>query len=150
MDELTLLDWKRRIPRKLYEAIRKAPEPELAWRRWREVRDDLFRSHPQTPLPPERREAFDGVPYFDYDPALRVLGVVEPAKRERREIATSGEHPYSFTRFARVRFELSGGRARTRSVLAFDGYGGGPVPLVRRCDERPGRPTAPDAICSTP
>ena len=64
------------------------------------MRDDLFRSHPQTPASPPRADFEAGVPYFDYDPALRVLGVVEPAERDTREIATSGEHPYSFTRFA--------------------------------------------------
>ena len=77
MDELTLLDWKRRIF-ELYEAIRSDTDPEHAWRRWRDVRDELFRTHPQSPLPAERRAAFGGIPTFDYDPAFRVLGVVEP------------------------------------------------------------------------
>jgi hypothetical protein len=123
MDELTLLDWKRRIF-KLYEEIRQSPEPERAWQRWRDVRDELFRAHVQSPLLPERRASFDGVPYFDYDPALRVLGVVEPAERERREIATSGERPYSFTRFARVRFALSDVE-HALDLYWLDGYGGG-------------------------
>jgi uncharacterized protein (DUF1684 family) len=123
MDELTLLDWKRRIF-ELYEEIRQSPEPERAWQRWRDVRDELFRAHPQSPLLPERRASFDGVPYFDYDPVLRVLGVVEPAERERREIATSGERPYSFTRFARVRFALSDVE-HALDLYWLDGYGGG-------------------------
>jgi uncharacterized protein (DUF1684 family) len=123
VDELTLLDWKRRIF-ELYEEIRHDPEPERGWRRWRETRDELFRSHPQTPLPPERRAAFDGIDYYDYDPALRVLGVVEAAKREQREIATSGERPYSFTRFAHTRFELAGAE-HTLDLYWLDGYGGG-------------------------
>ena len=123
MEELTLLDWKRRIF-ELYEEVRHDPEPERGWRRWRETRDELFRSHPQTPLPAERRDSFDGVPYYDYDPALRVLGSVEPAERERREIATSGERPYAFTRFARTRFELSG-EEHALDLYWLDGYGGG-------------------------
>jgi uncharacterized protein len=123
VDELTLLDWKRRIF-ELYEAIRGDPDPEHGWRRWCETRDQLFRTHPQSPLPAERRSAFDGVPYFDYDPALRVLGVVEAAEREQREIATSGERPYSFTRFARTRFELAG-KELALDLYWLDGYGGG-------------------------
>jgi uncharacterized protein (DUF1684 family) len=123
VEELTLLDWKRRIL-ELYEEIRHDPEPERGWRRWRETRDELFRSHPQTPLPPERLDSFDGVPYYDYDPALRVLAVVEASEREQRHIATSGEHPYSFTRFARTRFELSG-EEHTLDLYWLDGYGGG-------------------------
>jgi uncharacterized protein len=121
--ELELLDWKRRIF-ELYADVRRDPDPERAWSRWRETRDMLFATHPQTPLPPETRQRFDGLPYFDYDPALRVHAAVVPAERTSREIATSGDHPYLFTRFARASFELDG------SELALDlywleGYGGG-------------------------
>jgi uncharacterized protein len=122
MDELTLLDWKRRIF-ELYAEIRAAADPAEAWRRWRAVRDALFASHPQTPLTAEARATFTGLPYFDYDPALRVVGAVEPAPLERREIATSGEEPYAFTRFARVRFALAG--EQTLDLNWLDGYGGG-------------------------
>lgn len=115
------MDWKRRVF-DLYAAVR-AAAPEAGWRRWRETRDELFRSHPQSPLLPEEREAFEGLPYFDYDPALRVLAGVEPAERERREIATSGEQPYSFTRFAKARFELD--NEQTLDLYWLDGYGGG-------------------------
>jgi hypothetical protein len=120
IDELTLLDWKRRIFA-LYAAIRREPQPERAWALWCETRDDLFRSHPQTPIPPGT--AFGGLTYFDYDPALRVLAEVEPAERVVREIATSGEHPYSFTRFGVARFELDG--AQSLDLYWLDGYGGG-------------------------
>jgi uncharacterized protein (DUF1684 family) len=119
-DELTLLDWKRRIF-ELYSNVRAERDPETAWRHWREVRDELFRSHPQTPIP--AGTSFEHLPYFDYDPELRVLGTVEPAERVTREIATSGEHPYSFTRFARVRFTLA--HEHALDLYWLDGYGGG-------------------------
>jgi uncharacterized protein (DUF1684 family) len=123
MDELTLLDWKRRIFA-LYADVRDAPDPERAWRRWREVRDELFRLHPQSPLPPDRREGFEGLAYFDYDPALRAFAEVEGAPHERREIATSGEAPYAFTRFARARFELADAE-QSLDLYWLEGYGGG-------------------------
>ncbi len=123
MNELTLLDWKRRIF-ELYAEVRADDDAERGWRHWRLVRDELFASHPQTPLPPDRRSSFDGLPYFDYDPALRVLGTVEAAEPVRREIATSGEHPYSFTRFARTTFDLAGA-PHTLDLYWLDGYGGG-------------------------
>jgi uncharacterized protein len=123
MDELTLLDWKRRIF-ELYAGIRNDAEPERAWRRWRDVRDELFRSHPQTPLTAAEHATFGGLPTFEYDPSLRVLGAVEPAEHERREIATSGERPYAFTRFARTRFELAGAE-HALDLYWLDGYGGG-------------------------
>jgi uncharacterized protein (DUF1684 family) len=119
IDELDLMDWKRRVFA-LYAEVR-AGGPRDAWERWRAVRDELFRSHPQSPLPD--RASFGGLPYFDYDPALRVLADVEPVERVRREIATSGEEPYSFTRFARARFELDG--ERELDLYWLDGYGGG-------------------------
>jgi uncharacterized protein len=123
LDELTLLDWKRRIF-DLYAGIRSDPDPERAWRGWRETRDHLFRAHPQSPLRPETRASFAGLPAFDYDPALRVLATVDPAESLLREIATSGEQPYTFRRFARARFELAG-EERTLDLFWLEGYGGG-------------------------
>ena len=117
--ELDLLDWKRRVF-ELYAAVRADSDAERAWRRWRETRDDLFANHPQSPLTPEQRATFTGVPYYDYDPALRVLADTEPAERVQRAIATSGEEPYSFTRFARAVFD-----DRSLDLYWLDGYGGG-------------------------
>jgi uncharacterized protein len=121
VNELELLDWKRRIF-ELYAEVRRL-EPAAGWRLWRDTRDVLYRSHPQTPLPPEARATFSGLPCFDYDPALRVLAEVKPATHERREIATSGEKPYAFTRFARALFELDGDQSL--DLYWLEGYGGG-------------------------
>jgi uncharacterized protein (DUF1684 family) len=134
VDELDLLDWKRRVF-DLYAAVRAARSPEDGWRAWRRTRDELFRSHPQSPIPAAEQAAFDGLPYFDYDPRLRVLAVAEPAERVQREIATSGEEPYSFTRFATARFELDGERGL--DLYWLDGYGGGV--FLSFADETSGR-----------
>jgi uncharacterized protein (DUF1684 family) len=123
VDELDLLDWKRRIFA-LYAEVRGAGDPAASWHRWRAARDELFGTHPQTPLPPETRSRFAGLPYFDYDTSLRALATVEPAPREQRAIATSGEQPYPFTRFARARFTLAGAE-HTLDLYWLDGYGGG-------------------------
>ena len=88
------------------------------------ARRELFAAHPQTPLPQETRAAFKSLPYFDYDPELRVLAAVEPAERVQREIATSGERPYSFTRFARAVFAVHG-QGQSLDMYWLDGYGGG-------------------------
>jgi uncharacterized protein (DUF1684 family) len=117
MDELTLLDWKRRVFQ-LYADVRSDPDPEHAWRHWRDVRAELFATHPQAP-------ARDARPaYYDYDPSLRALAAVEPAERVTREIATSGDHPYVFARFARARFDLHG-EEQTLDLYWLEGYGGG-------------------------
>ena len=137
LDELTLLDWKRRIF-DLYASIRADPDPERAWGAWRATRDGLFRSHPQSPIPREERDSFAGLPFFDYDPASRVLAAVEPAESVLREIATSGEEPYTFRRFARARFELAG-EERTLDMFWLEGYGGGV--FVSFADATSGRET---------
>ncbi len=137
LDELTLLDWKRRVF-ELYAAIRADPDPERAWGNWREARDELFRSHPQSPIPADERASFDGLPYFDYDPSFRVLATIEPAEAVLREIATSGEQPYTFRRFAYGRFELAG-EERALALFWLEGYGGGV--FVSFADATSGRET---------
>ena len=89
MDELELLDWKRQIFA-LYAEVRAAADARAAWNQWRDVRDELFRAHPQSPLPPETRTGFGGLDYFDYDPGLRISAEVAPAEPEARAIGASG------------------------------------------------------------
>jgi uncharacterized protein (DUF1684 family) len=47
-----------------------------ALRRNRAEKDDFFADHPQSPIPPEDREGFDGLTYFDPDPSYRVEATV--------------------------------------------------------------------------
>jgi hypothetical protein len=122
---LDLLDWKRRIFG-IYAEIRAAADAKAVWSRWRAVRDELFATHPQSPLLLADRTGFTGLPYFDYDPRARVLADVVSANPEHYDIATSGEQEgsYGFTRFAVARFELSGQPAELE-LYWLDGYGGG-------------------------
>jgi uncharacterized protein (DUF1684 family) len=122
---LDLLDWKRRVFG-LYAEARASSHPEAAWTRWREGRDELFTSHPQSPLAPEDRPSFAGLPYFEYDPGGRVLADVAPAEPEHYDIATSGEEEgtYGFTRFAHATFEFDGKPCQLE-LYWLDGYGGG-------------------------
>lgn len=123
MNELELLDWKRHIS-ELYAEVRASPDPEVAWRHWRAVRDELFRTHAQSPLTAEGRERFTAVEYFPYDASLRVLADVEPAEDVVREIAGSAGSSTRFRRIGRARFELDGA-PQTLDLLWLEGYGGG-------------------------
>ena len=87
-DTLALLDWKRRVFA-LYAAVRTMP-PESCWELWRETRDELFRSHPQSPLPGDRRAAFGGLEYWPYDAQARVLAHLEDIEAAPTPIETSG------------------------------------------------------------
>lgn len=85
---LSLTDWRRRVSR-LYEDVRTAPDPAAAWGEWRAVRDELFASHPQSPLPQDGRAEFLGLDYYDYRPDARVLADLRPAAPTRVQIAAS-------------------------------------------------------------
>jgi uncharacterized protein len=137
MELLDLLDWKRRIFR-LYAEVRESFDPEAAWRHWRDVRDDLYRSHPQSPLRPEDRAGFAGISYFGYDPALRVLADVTPAPAAPRAIHGSAGSAIAFRRFGRAGFELAGAE-QSLELHWLEGYGGGV--FLAFTDETSGRET---------
>ncbi len=122
-ETLELLDWKRRVFA-LYAAVRDEPEPERAWLLWRETRDRLYRTHPQSPLEPESRARFSGLDYFDYDPRLRLTAPVIASPERVDELPVSRGELIRFRRFATVELELDGG-ARTLETYWLDAYGGG-------------------------
>jgi uncharacterized protein len=74
---LTLADWRRTIG-DLYAEIRSraASDPVAALDRWRSVREGLYRDHPQSPVPADRRAAFRAH-HFAHDPSLRFEVAVE-------------------------------------------------------------------------
>jgi uncharacterized protein (DUF1684 family) len=121
-DTLTLLDWKRRMFA-LYAAVR-SMDPESGWELWRDTRDELFRSHPQSPLPAERRASFEGLEYWPYDPEARVLAELEDVEAQPMGVATSGTEEILFRPFARASFELRS-EPLTLEVSWLAAYGGG-------------------------
>ena len=113
LEQLTLLDWKRRIFA-LYEEVRAADDPEAAWRSWCDERADLYRSHPQSP-----RVGAEPA-YFPYDAGLRFEAQVEPVEPAPFEIAGSAGSVTRFMRFARARFSEN-----ALELYWLDAYGGG-------------------------
>jgi len=114
---LELLDWKRRVL-SLYAAVRALP-PEAGWALWRETRDELFRSHPQSPLP-----GYTGLVYYDYDPAARVLAELEDVEAPPQALETSGPDSMLFKPFAHAHFALRGEQLALE-LDWLEGYGGG-------------------------
>jgi uncharacterized protein len=80
-------DWRRRV-HDLYRAVRAEPDPRLAHRAWADARRELLRTHPASPVPADRREAFAGGQVAPYDTAVRFEVAVRPAPPERRELVT--------------------------------------------------------------
>jgi uncharacterized protein len=123
-DHLDLWDWRRRIA-ELYAEIRAHGEPERAWRLWRDQRDGLFRSHPQSPLDQSRRRSFAGVPLFDYDPAFRHVVDLAPAPNVERHALSGGRDGYvQLIPFART-VGLGARCGGELTLYWLGGYGGG-------------------------
>jgi uncharacterized protein (DUF1684 family) len=123
MDELDLLDWKRRVLA-LYAAVRAEPDAERATAAWRAGRDELFAHHLQSPLPAARRAAFGGLPYFPFDPSARVTAEVRPASRTRFELEGSAGEPMAFVRFGVAAFRLGESDCELE-LYWLDAYGSG-------------------------
>jgi|ERR1700731_4426352 len=117
---LDLADWRRRVG-DLY----RLSGPDVLTR-FRQGRDELFRTHPQSPLNEEARARFKALRYFDHDPAYRIQPRVEPAEAgDPLEIDTGGEDGViTYRRAGRLRFRL-GGEDCELTVFSLVGYGGG-------------------------
>jgi uncharacterized protein len=119
-----LWDWRRRVA-ELYATVRAMEPPRLAWQLWRETRDELFRSHPQSPLAPTDRERFAGLALFDYDPALRLAAELEPAEDAAPVTMVAGGdgevHLAPFARTCGLAWRLGG----ELTLYWIGGYGGG-------------------------
>ena len=104
--ELELTDW-RRLVGELYAAVRAEDDPARGHALWRRGRDELFRSHPQSPLLPGDPLRTTGVPYWPYDPRLRFdvplleAEQADQADQVKRDVPTS-EGTTPMTRLGRV------------------------------------------------
>ncbi|MCU1577813.1 MAG: hypothetical protein JWP19_17 [Rhodoglobus sp.] len=87
MTALDVADWRRRVF-SLYSSVRGATDLPAAHDAWRRGRDELFATHPSTPLLPEDRAAFAGLPVQPYDPRWRFEVILEPAEERRLEVET--------------------------------------------------------------
>jgi len=95
---LQLVDWRRRVFG-LYAGARQlsAQNPAAGHELWRSGRDELFAGHPQSPLLPDDRAAFTGLPVADYDPDWRFEVEVHRAEEPLRldvETGTDGTVPF--------------------------------------------------------
>lgn len=115
-DYLDLVDWRRRVG----DAYRSG-----SLDAWRAARDRLFKEHPQSPIPPEARDAFQGLRWFDPDPAYRVTARLVPGDEGLVEIDTGGEDGViRYRRIGLLSFRLLE-QDCTLTVLSVIGYAGG-------------------------
>lgn len=120
---LELADWRREIGR-LYAAVRAEPDPERGHQWWRTERDRLFRTHPQSPLPPHDPLRTTGLPYWPYDRSLRFeLPLLPAPEATRLQIPTDGDLITAMRLLGTV--ELPTPVGRSVDVWWLDQYGGG-------------------------
>ena len=70
-EALELSDWRRQVS-ELYAQVRQGAGTVAAWTLWREHKQRLYREHPQSPVPRDRRAAHVFA-CFDHDPGLRTV-----------------------------------------------------------------------------
>ena len=133
MDALDIVDWRRHVFA-LYAEVRAEPDPAAAHARWRAVRDGLFATHPASPLLPEQRDAFAGLPVPDYDPAWRFEVEVEKAEPRQIEVTSGTDGVVPFERLGVVDVPEVG----TLDVWRLASYAGGIFLPVK--DASAGRP----------
>src|SRR5258705_12253846 len=121
LDRAWLADWRRRIAA-LYAEVRAmaASDPAIALAHWRAVREQLYREHPQSPVPPGSRATFQAR-HFEHDPGLRFQVTLEPAPPPAPgaftlELPNSGSDNPSFSRVGRIAIPFAAG-ARSLSVF---------------------------------
>lgn len=116
---LDLVNWRRQVG-DLYRIT----GPDAA-KRFRQSRDELFRTHSQSPIEPEERASFAGLKYFPADPAYRVPALFEPGDGTELAIDTGGEDgAVRYRRAGLLRFQLAGEPCRL-TVLSLIQYAGG-------------------------
>jgi len=120
-DAMALLDWRRQVAA-MYAAVRSEPDARAAHGLWRTERDRLLGSHPQSPVPPDQRDGFRGVPVAAYDPSLRFTVPVDTAVGQARiEVQTGTDGVVPFERVGAVHLEGVG----DLDVWWLASYGGG-------------------------
>jgi hypothetical protein len=103
MTAFEVADWRRRVFA-LYAEVRAAADPAAGHELWRRERDRLFAEHPATPVLPEDRAAFSGLPVMPYDPDWRFEVEVTPAEPRHMdfESGTDGIVPFDLIGIADV------------------------------------------------
>ena len=106
-----------------YGEIRGSSYPRGAWSSWVSTRSELFRRHPQSPIP-EARGSYDGPYVYPYDEAWRALAEVGPAEPKRIEIPTSTGEGMVLRRWGVAHFRLQH-TDFSLELYWLEGYGGG-------------------------
>jgi uncharacterized protein (DUF1684 family) len=117
---LELLDWRRSVSELFAASRQRQPTADtLTW--FRAQKDALFRDHPQSPIPPDERSSFTGLPYWPFDPQARVVAQFTPLEEDE---APAARDEVAFKRIGRLDFSYQGQQLNL-GALWIEGYAGG-------------------------
>ena len=125
-DPLNLAHWRRTVA-ELYADVRLMTEldPAGAVTMFRASRDRLFRDHPDSPIALERRPIWQGARWFDYDPAWRIVGTIEPdSAHVEFEFDLASDGMLRCERIGHAHFKQDGA-THSLALYWLEGYGGG-------------------------
>ncbi len=131
---LDVADWRQRVFA-LYADVRAADDPASGHAIWRAGRDELFATHPSTPLLPDERASFAGLPVSTYDPAWRFEAEIVPPTADEADAAGPRRLEVATGTDGIVAFELLGSvvlaNVGSLDVWRLASYGGGLFVPVR-------------------
>lgn len=111
---------------------------------FRREKDAFFRDHPQSPLMPAQRNAFQGLHYYEPNPGLSLVLEPEPFDEvELVDMQTSTGDTARYLRWARVSFAVDG---RETALTVYRDPGSNALFLPSRTPVPVARHTAPVAI----
>lgn len=96
--------------------------------RFRRMKDEFFAADPASPLLEEQQDGFQGLRYFDEEPALRLTVTVDrlPPGDQLAILTTNGDSQ-TYTRYGRFQFEVDG---RLAGLTLFEGAHGFFLPFA--------------------
>ncbi len=127
-DFLDLYDYRVRVA-EMYRVRRQATlageDAATILQRFRQSRDQLFASHPQSALDEEQKQQFHGLHYFPYNPSMSVVAKVETGvDPQLLNVAMNSEETMTMTTVAHLHFALQDVKV-TLSLYWLNIYGGG-------------------------
>lgn len=120
MTAFEVADWRRRVFA-IYAQVRASTDLFAAHDLWRRERDELFATHPATPLLPDDLAAFTGLPVMSYEPDWRFEVEVTPTEPRNMDVetGTDGVVPFDLVGIAEIR------GVGSLDVWKLGSYGGG-------------------------
>ena len=117
---MALWEW-RRLVADLYHEVRRLP-PRDGWGLWVETRGRLLQTHPQSPVPVDRRS--ERLRVYDYDPSARISASVQPVPPRSATISHNLEASTPAHPLGSVTFDLAG-KSCQLTLYWLDDYAGG-------------------------